>query len=84
MFPTQGSDPCLLHCLEGSSPLSNQGSPIIVLSFTKDNTLSEICSLGDKSHSPTLGAHDTGHYKGHSLSYVEYALMTRAFKIPQG
>ena len=46
--------------------------------------LSEICSLGDKAHSPILGAHDTGNYKGHSLSYVEYALMTRALKIPQG
>ena len=34
VFPDQGSNPCLLHWLVDSSPLSHQGSPASILKYT--------------------------------------------------
>ena len=41
IFPTQGSNPCLLYWQAGSLPLSHQGSPTLIALANKNNEKSQ-------------------------------------------
>ena len=57
IFPTQGSNPCLLHYQAGSLPLSHQGSPLflIVLLFLFNYLLTGLSILLIFLKEPTFG-----------------------------
>ena len=57
IFPTQGSNPCLLHCRQILYPLSHRGSPCSLLCLVSCQFVGDVPHLprGLKCCSPVLG-----------------------------
>ena len=67
IFPTQGSNPSLLHWQAGSLPLASPGKPYLRMSFGSAGKESA-CNVGDLGSIPGLGR-SPGERNGYPLQY---------------